>query len=398
MRAEDWKALVVGASSSATSPLHKLIVRKVEFSPFGSRIDPMQKSVLIGLILSLPALARAQATSPPPQTQLGVAHIGGLYSFSESDYLNEGAAAAQALGAKCLKVSLSLDTDNPSPKLYPFHSQWPAVTSLEGLADTPYYRALFARGFETFILTSFRPGRPASYWREGFSTEDEQAEEECFASLTRHLIRTYGKSRKTFIIQNWEGDWALRGGFDPSIKPSAKATAAMIRWLAARQRGVARGRAEFASGAARVFHACEVNLVRQAQTKGEPSVTVDVLPHVEVDLASYSAWDTKDSPAQFAEALAFIGRHKRATGPFGQNSIYVGEFGLPESEASPQLVLERTTALLAEARRFGCPYAVYWQLYCNEPTTRPPRVNADYKGFWLIRPDGSRSPVVELFR
>lgn len=343
-------------------------------------------------------LSCAQTSASASRTQLGVAHIGGLYSFSETDYLNEGAAAAHAIGARCIKVSLSLDTDNPSPKLYPFHSQWPAVTTLDALAETPFYRALFARGFETFILTAFRPGRSAGYWRESFSPEDERAEEECFASLTRYLLRTYAQTRKTFVIQNWEGDWALRGSFDPAVKPTPVATAAMIRWLAARQRGVARARAEFATGTARVFHACEVNLVRQAQVHGTPSVTTDVLPHVPVDLASYSAWDTKDSPAQFAKALAFIAKHKRRTEPFGEQGVYVGEFGLPESEATPQQAFERTSALLAEAQRFGCPYAVYWQLYCNEPTAKPPKTNTDYKGFWLVRPDGTRSPVCRLFR
>jgi hypothetical protein len=172
----------------------------------------------------------------------------------------------------------------------------------------------------------------------------------------------------------------------------------MIRWLTARQQGVARARAEFATATAKVFHACEVNLVKQAQELGAPSVTTDVLPHVPVDLASYSAWDTKDSPAQFAAALAFIAKHKRPTEPFGERGVYVGEFGLPESEATPQLALERTAALLAQARNFGCPYAVYWQLYCNEPTTKTPKVNADYKGFWLVRPDGTRSPVCRLFQ
>lgn len=343
-------------------------------------------------------LTFAQAVRPALPTQLGVAHIGGLYSFSETDYLNEGAATAHEIGARCIKVSLSLDTDNPSPKLYPFHSTWPTVATLDALADTPYYRALFSRGFDTFILTAFRPGRPAGYWRESFLSEDEQAEEECFASLTRHLLRIHSQSRKTFIVQNWEGDWALRGSFDPATKPTHAATAAMIRWLAARQRGVDRARAEFPTAVARVFHACEVNLVRQAQVMGAPSVTTDVLPHVPVDLASYSAWDTKDSPAQFAEALAFIAKHKRPTEPFGAHGVYVGEFGLPESEATPQLVFERTAALLAEAQRFGCPYAVYWQLYCNEPITRPPKVDADFKGFWLVRPDGTRSPVWRLFR
>ena len=149
-------------------------------------------------------LTFAQASPPASRTQLGVAHIGGRYSFSETDYLNEGAATAYAIGARCIKVTLSLDTDNPSPKLYPFHSQWPSVTTLEGLADTPYYQALFEREFDTFILTAFRPGRSAGYWREGLSLNDEQAEEKCFASLTRYLLTKYAPSRKTFIIQNWE--------------------------------------------------------------------------------------------------------------------------------------------------------------------------------------------------
>ncbi|QDV31558.1 hypothetical protein Spb1_35030 [Planctopirus ephydatiae] len=358
----------------------------------------IRRRLCIGLLFSVPMFAFAQASRPASRTQLGVAHIGGLYSFSETDYLNEGAATAHAIGARCIKVSLSLDTDNPSPKLYPFHSQWPSVATLESLADTPYYRDLFARDFDTFILTAFRPGRAAGYWRESFSSEDELAEEKCFATLTRHLLRTHAKTGKTFIIQNWEGDWALRGSFDPSIKPSPAATAAMIRWLAARQRGIALARAEFASGDARVYHACEVNLVRQAQLEGAPSVTTDVLPHVPVDLVSYSAWDTKNSPAHFAEALAFIAKHKRSTEPFGEHGVYVGEFGMPESECTPQQAYDRTSALLAEARRFGCPYAVYWQLYCNEPTTTPPKVNADYKGFWLVRPDGTRSLVCQLFQ
>ena len=337
-------------------------------------------------------------TRTAARTQLGVAHIGGLYCFSQTDYLNEGAAAAHAIGARCIKVSLSLDTDNPSPKLYPFHSQWPTVVTLDALAGTPYYRALFARDFDTFILTAFRPGRAAGYWRESFSPDDEQAEEACFASLARHLLHNYAKTSKTFILQNWEGDWALRGSFDPTTKPTPTATAAMVRWLAARQRGVVRARAEFGTGGARVFHACEVNLVRQAQVQGAPSVTTDVLPHVPVDLASYSAWDTKDSPTNFAEALAFLAKHKRPTKPFGAHGVYVGEFGMPEAECTPQQAFERTTALLAEAQRFGCPYAVYWQLYCNEPTKMPPKVNADYKGFWLVRPDGTRSLICKLFQ
>jgi hypothetical protein len=358
----------------------------------------VRTALFIGLLTALIASGWSQTVETKVTTELGVAHIGGLYALSEADYLNEGAATALGIGAKCIKVSLSLDTEKPSPMVYRFHSQWPSAKTLEDLADTPYFRALFAKEFDTFILTSFRPERPAGYWREKFTHEDELAEEECFASLTRYLLRTYRGTHKTFILQNWEGDWALRGSFDPASRPSPTAIAAMIRWLSARQRGVARAREEFPPEGPRVFHACEVNLVKQAMQDGAPSVTTDVLPQIAVDLVSYSAWDTTEIPARFGEALAFIAKHKLPTEPFGERGVYVGEFGLPETGRTPEQVLTRVTKLLAIAQEFGCPYAVYWQLYCNEPIRNPPVANEDYKGFWLVRPDGTQSPVCRLFQ
>lgn len=76
----------------------------------------MRRRLFAGLLAGLPVLSFAQAASTVPRTQLGAAHIGGLHAFSETDYLNEGAAAAYAIGARCIKVSLGLDTGNPSPK------------------------------------------------------------------------------------------------------------------------------------------------------------------------------------------------------------------------------------------------------------------------------------------
>ncbi|NBT35585.1 MAG: hypothetical protein EBT03_08630, partial [Betaproteobacteria bacterium] len=137
--------------------------------------NPMKFSrILVVLLLASEAWCPADDAPGP---QLGVAHIGGRYAFSERDCLNEGAAAIRGLGARCVKVSLSLDTDSPSPKLYPFHSRWPEVSTLEALADTPHYRELFDHDFDTFIMNSFRPGRPAGYWRDRFTEADELAEE-----------------------------------------------------------------------------------------------------------------------------------------------------------------------------------------------------------------------------
>ena len=95
----------------------------------------------------------------------------------------------------------------------------------------------------------------------------------------RSLLRTCAQTRKTFINQNWESDWAIRGSFDPATKPRPTGHGSDDP-LAGRPaaRGGPRPRGAGAGGA-RFFHACEVNLV-----------------------ASYSVWDTKDSPAQFAGA------------------------------------------------------------------------------------------------
>lgn len=356
-----------------------------------------QQMRLCVFILAAVMLTRAAAEDPVAMP-LGVAHIGGLYSFTDQDFLNEGAAVIREIGARCIKVALTLDTANPTGRMYPFHSYWPDVATLDALAGTPYFKALFSKDFDTFILVSFRPGKSPDYWRNDFSLADEHAEEACFAALTRALLEAHADIEKTFVIQNWEGDWAVRGSFDPQSTPTDDTFAVMTRWLAARQRGVDRGRADIRESRSRVLHACEVNLVKQAMVGAMPSVTTRVLPQVPVDLVSYSAWDTRESPELFGKAIDFIAAHHKEMPTTVGCGVSIGEFGIPETEASPDQVLERCRALVATAQQRACPYAVYWQLYCNEALVRPPVHNEDFKGYWLIRPDGTRSPVCALFR
>lgn len=348
---------------------------------------------MIGAALTLMAMADPAPSSSPV---VGVAHIGGLYAFSQKDYLNEGADEILAMGVKCIKVSLNLSTENPTPKMYPFHSHWPEVKTLLELADTPYFRELFGKPFDVFVLMTFRPGKSAGYWRTAFTAEDEMAEERAYEELTRFLQEKYGSAGKTFVLQNWEGDWALRGSFDPKAVPDPEAVQRMIRWLNARQRGVEKGRAS-GKGLPKVFHACEVNLVGQEMENKLPGVTGLVLPHAEVDLASYSAWDTTDKPERFRRAINFIAsRMKRKDGAFGEKNVYVGEFGFPETPSSPERVMERCHTVLDVAREWKCPFVVYWQLYCNEGINLRRQQPADFKGFWLKRPDGSASPAKAL--
>ncbi len=334
----------------------------------------------------------------PPQPSLGdvigVTHVAGKYHRTDKEFLTEGADEIEALGSRVIKLYLSL----PPGRNYPFNTRWPKVDTLVEAASTPPFRAVFERPFTTYILTVFAAGRPDQYWKDGVTDAQARDEEEQVYRLARHLLDTYRGAGKTFVLQHWEGDWAIRGNYDPKTDPRPEAVEGMIRWLRARQAGVARARAESPDAGVRVFHAAEVNLVQIALEQGRPTVTDRVLPRAGVDLVSYSAWDTQSDPARLRAALDYIARHAPDRPPFGDRNVYLGEFGLPENDHTPADVRRVVGGVVRTAVDWGCPYAVYWQVYCNEARRRPVLHNDDVRGFFLIRPDGTKSAAREELR
>lgn len=329
----------------------------------------------------------------------GVTHAHGRYHLTDKEFLIEGADQIAALGARVIKLYLVVP-----PKCYPFNTDWPRVNTLVDLARTPQYRAVFAKPFSTIILTVYSVGHPDHYWIHGVSDAQAGDETRQFYELARHLLTEYRESGKTFVLQHWEGDWAVRGSFDRKKDPSDTAFRGMANWLNARQLGVDRAREEVGQHGVRVFHAAEVNLVRIGMIEDRPTVTARVLPHSRVDLVSYSAWDTQDDRELFKRALNFIADHMPDRPPFGDRNVYVGEFGAPENERSPER-LNRTLENVTEiGLEWGCPYLVYWQVYCNEynrnrAIASPPVVSNDaVRGFWLLRPDGSKGRAWDFFQ
>lgn len=364
---------------------------------------------LLSLLLSAVCSA-VGAEQQLPQRDLrdviGVTHVSGTYHLSEKDFLDEGAERILALGSRVIKLYLTVPpSGNPAPRAYPFNSQWPPARTLVELARTPYFRSVFEKPFTTYILTTYAAGRGDHYWRQGVTDPQARDEKRQFHELARYLLTTYRGTGKTFVLQHWEGDWAIRGGFDPTTDPTPQAVEGMIRWLRARQAGVDRARAELGRDGVRVFHAAEVNLVKIAVRQGRPTVSNQVLPHTPVDLVSYSAWDTQGDPKELRAALDYIAgqvsahseRHvlypSDGKAPFGQRNVYIGEFGLPENDRTVPEVQRTVDTVLDTALDWGCPYVVYWQLYCNEARRRPVKSNADVRGFWLIRPDGTKAPA-----
>ncbi|MCX7016773.1 MAG: hypothetical protein NTW86_30155, partial [Candidatus Sumerlaeota bacterium] len=227
-----------------------------------------------------------------------------------------------------------------------------------------------------------------------------------------------------FVLQNWEGDWMLRGTGvawerDPKLVPLNidQKIQGMIRLFQARQRGVERARAEVKDTKARVSHAVEVNKIWNVKEKkpmmecGVPTVLAGVVPHVRPDMVSWSAYDGLwDMPVSFWQGIELI-RHYTPPSPLlGRDNVVIGEIGLPERDTkkTPEQIAEFWDQAVGVIVSFNIPYMLHWELYCNEwkdknklrtpPPDEPPAKAEDLRGFWLIRPDGSDSYAGAYFR
>lgn len=359
---------------------------------------------------------------------LGVTHIDGDYYFdSNESFLNEGTQQVVGVGSSVIKYEMNAGK-------YPDYNgnfPWPGYSSLAGLAQTPYFQQAFSNpNISSYILTAYTPSIPGAgnadeYWLNGMTAAQEQAETQSFYNITKYLLQTYAGTGKTFIFEQWEGDWALRDGpgntgtHNGTITPTQ--TNGMIEWINARQAGIDEARAQFASQypGVNVYGTLELNRVQDAMEEsgigsGYSSYTVtdDVLPYTNVDFASYSSYDTEYNTSgtySYANAVNFIAQHLPASAVNGQNthSVYVGEYGAnatwPEGNPSSPLSGNQTAGsvnsmidnVINTVKADGMPYALYWEIYSNEPANgaTPPvnGNNAGVDGFSMILPDGTAS-------
>jgi hypothetical protein len=248
-------------------------------------------------------------------------------------------------------------------------------------------------------------GRGEAYWRKGVSDEQKLDEQQQFYELTKYLLTKYKGTGKTFILQHWEGDWLIRGSFNRKIDPTPEAISGMIKWLNARQAGVNQAREEIGTEGVWVYHAAEVNRVVDSMKNGKPNMVNKVLPHTKLDLVSYSAWDSAkaypEDPQVFKKALDFIAANMPDSSTFGNLNVYVGEFGIPENKFPTEQIRKVIHNTVTTALEWGCPYIIYWQLYCNEledgKEKTPVKSNDAVRGFWLIRPDGTKAWTWDYF-
>jgi hypothetical protein len=343
-------------------------------------------AAVLTLALVISAFPGIPGEAAEVQDILGVAHVGGKYSFTEEDFLNEGADRLLELGTRVIKVWFQLDAARP----YPFHSDWGSpATDLVDLSEKPYYRQLFAKPFTTFLLVVPH----GVTFTDGMTPEEVDAERDRIYKLARHLLERYAGSGKTFVIQNWEGDHLLRQGLN-GAEPDPVRVQGMRDWWNARQDGVDQARREVGMRGVVVAHAAEVNHLADSMD-GKITATNAVVPFIHADLYSYSSWDLRFDRRRLIDALEYLKSMAPDSELYGEDNIYLGEYGAVKDQVGEGASVKSLIQGLTEAAiGWGVRYAVFWQVFCNEAAHeykgRPK--NSDLRGFWLVRPDGVLAP------
>lgn len=296
------------------------------------------------------------------------------------------------------------------------NSSWPDFDTLVQRAEHQYFRELFQRPFKTYILSAY--SEPSGdftnhYFTDGMTTADYQDEVSQFYNFSKYLLETYDGTGKEFILQHWQGDWAIIGSYDRSEEPTDTAIQGMIEWLNARQEGVTQAREDVESDVT-VLHAAEVNIVLGAMEDGERRVTNKVLPETNVDLVSHNSYEemhrgyvppnpnnqggrpSVTPPEQvdlMRSALDYVNEYTPDPTPYVRDSlvepdknVFLGEYGFPEVTKGTRGQTRQSILMTEVALDWGARWVVYWQLYDNEDV-----------GFWLIRDDETKTPTYRYF-
>ena len=349
----------------------------------------------------------------------GIAHVAGSYGFTQNNFLMEGAQKISDLGSDSIFIYLTpwFRTQYPDQS----SNSWPAEdpSNVTDLAKTTPYDDVFNMGFKTIVLTTYTFANADSVIGMASSPDRQQAEENEFYHLAKYLYSHFSGSGKTFILKNWEGDWIGLGQGNTTGNIPSNIVDDMIAWLSARQQGVTRARNEAGSSpGVRVLNAAEVNRVLDYAQNGMTRVINAVVPKVDADMVTYSSYDSTaigNDPrsVQKSLTLALNTINQLAPDPLGlgMRRILISEYGLFENSLAGGTSW-RSDAILSTAQNAGIYGAFIWNLYDNQcvetngqvapvdslpGNPARPRDN-QCEGLWIVRPDGSSSPVLNVLK
>jgi hypothetical protein len=331
----------------------------------------------LGLLAALcgPLLTGAGATLSDPAAEdfnsvAGTQTFGPLYQFNAGQTkLVETADAILAMGSRTVKFYLGAGF----PRQYEI-TLGAAITNLTALAQNePSCRHALDLPFRHFILWiyCFTPGGD-TYWKDGLSASERTKEYNEVYALTRHLLTNYNNSGKSFYFGHWEGDWHLLDNYVTTNNPSPTAIQGMRDWLNTRQQAVDDAQAATPHTNVRVYVYTEANRIRDAMVNGPESnqrLINTVVPYVtNLDFVSYSSYDMQNLSAAGVTATLDYAASQLPTAKAASipgRRVFIGEYGWGDDP--PDVQESKARAYLQKLLGWGVPFALWWEMYNNEP-------------------------------
>lgn len=332
----------------------------------------------------------------PFSLAVGTQSIGVRYQFTDECALVESARQIAALGSDTLKIALTPNyTDD-----YLLEADPDIQSIMDLVRRKPSYEAVMDMPFRNVMLWvyPFSDSKSAFFKGEISEAEAKAIYEEIY-DFTTYLLKRYSGSGKSFFIGNWEGDWhILRENYDYELDPAPESIAGAIQWFTLREKALADARRDTPHKDVEVYFYIELNHVGKSLDRDKPSIVNRVLPHIRTDYVSWSSYDITKPAALLGgeegrervfEALDYIESHLPDSDIPGKR-VFIGEYGFElASFKTPERQREYTASIMKWSLEWGCPFILYWELYCNEIDSK----SGEHRGYWLIDDKGVKQPA-----
>lgn len=315
------------------------------------------------------------------------------YQFSKDSKLLEQAKQTRALGSNIFKTSIT----NRNLKDYGYTKK-DADDIMDVIELMPDYHKVFDMDFKYFLFWVHTA--TGINWKQGINKGQEKVLYKEMYDLASFFLKNYNDSGKTFLIGNWEGDWLLHPNYKRNMTPLKEHVDNMTKWFQIRQRAITDAKNNIPHKNVNLFYYIEVNLVLKG-LDGKTCITRDILPKVDVDLVSYSSYesskkkDYETNKAFLTKTLNFIeSRLKPKEGLPFKRRVFIGEYGGHAFDDKPETHLrqfDNVKDIMQIALEEDLPFALHWQMYNNEYTE-----DGKSKNMSLINERGEKRPMYYL--
>jgi len=336
---------------------------------------------ILSAIVLLPAVAAKAQNAPTLGFPVGAAGIGAKYHFTQDPPSLEEAKVMAGLGARAHKFNLAPVTPN----------NW---TLLQTAQQDAAIASILAQHFDIFVFWAYSQNASNAAPSPTDATADNVFAPQHLANNYREIYdlvvwlrTTYNGTNRSFFIGDWEMDnkMACLGACDPLPATIDN----VIAWENTRQQAVDDAKAATPGSTARVWHYAEINSVQQVMSGStKPRMINAVMPHINPDYVSYSAWDSLwRNVTTLPDALTYIQAHMMPKPSVPGARVFVGEFGAKASYWGPERQNSLSLSIIQEALNWGVPLMFYWAVYDNSTS-----------GYWLIDSTNIPQPIYYSFQ